>query len=188
MSEDKTIAKIRGGAVWDHGYAQLVLYNLAVMGSELEVSPPEVSGITFHACECGFSCDNVFGYEVVFGSGEVIYADEGSRHDLWLTLKGGSNNFGIITRFDVAMIPQEQMCDFMKPGNFDSAATMGVFLDYSVGEFLLSDAMWYTKDVEKPDVYDAFTEIPNLGGLSELNTTDNIVEVFGKDIPSDEKR
>lgn len=166
-------------------------------------------GITFHARERGFSCDNVYGYEVVLGSGEVIYVDEGSHPDLWVALKGGSNNFGIITRFDVATIAQGNMwysllsynytnatlwahakafSDFMKPKNFDSAAMMGVFLVYTGGELLLSDSMWYTKDVEKPAVYDAFTEIPNLGGVAELNTTDNVVELFGQNIPSNEQR
>jgi len=166
-------------------------------------------GITFHSRERGFSCDNIYGYEVVLGSGQVIYADESSHPDLWLALKGGSNNFGIITRFDVATIPQGNMwysflsynytnttlwahakafSDFMKPENFDAAAMMGVFLDYAGGAFILSDAMWYTKDVEKPAVYDAFTKIPNLGGVSMLNTTDNVVELFGENIPSNEQR
>ena len=167
-------------------------------------------GITFSSREHGFSCDNVYGYEAVLGSGEVIYADQSSHPDLWLALKGGSNNFGIITRFDVATIPQGKMwysllhynytddllwahakafSDFMKPENHDGAAMMGVFLNYVGGnQLLLSDAMWYTKEVEKPAVYDAFTEIPNLGGVSELNTIDNVVDKFGEDIPSKVQR
>ena len=44
--------------------------------------------------------------------------------------------------------------------------------------------MWYTREVEEPAVYDAFTEIPNLGGVAELNTTDNVVANFGENIPS----
>ncbi|CAG7947196.1 unnamed protein product [Penicillium nalgiovense] len=213
LSEDHKIARIGGGAVWDHAYEQLVPYNLTVMGGRI----PGIGvggfatggGITFHARERGFSCDNVYGYEVVLGSGEVIYVEEGSHPDLWIALKGGSNNFGIVTRFDVATIAQGNMwysllsynytnatlwahakafSEFMKPKNFDSAAMMGAFLVYSGGEFLLFDSMWYTKDVENPAVYDAFTEIPNLGGVAMLNTTDNVVELFGQNIPSNEQR
>ncbi|KAJ5794716.1 hypothetical protein N7457_001315 [Penicillium paradoxum] len=213
LSEDHKIARIGGGAVWDDAYEHLVPYNLTVMGGRI----PGIGvggfatggGITFHSRERGFSCDNVYGYEVVLGSGEIIYVDEGSHRDLWVALKGGSNNFGIITRFDVATIPQGNMwysllsynytnaalwahakafSDFMKPKNFDSAAMMGIFLDYAGGELLLSDAMWYTKDVEKPAVYDAFAKIPNLGGVATLTTTDNVVELFGQNIPSNAQR
>ncbi|KAB8266935.1 hypothetical protein BDV30DRAFT_247247 [Aspergillus minisclerotigenes] len=209
LSEDKTIARIGGGAVWDIAYSQLVPYNLTVMGGRI----PGIGvggfatggGITFASREHGFSCDNIHGYEVVLGSGEVVYVDQSSHPDLWLALKGGSNNFGIVTRFDVATIPQGKMwysmlnynytnatlwahakafSDFMKPENHDGAAMMGMFLDYVDGKLLLSDAMWYTREVEEPVVYDAFTEIPNLGGVAELNTTDNVVANFGENIPS----
>ena len=78
----------------------------------------------------------------------------------------------------------EAFSDFMKPENYDGAAMMGVFLDYLGGKFLLHDALWYTREVENPAVYDAFTEIPNLGGVAELNTIDNVVDKFGDDIPS----
>ncbi|KAJ5154997.1 uncharacterized protein N7500_010436 [Penicillium coprophilum] len=181
LSEDHRIARIGGGAVWDHAYEQLVPYNLTVMGGRI----PGIGvggfasggGITFHSREHGFSCDNVYGYEVVLGSGEVIYVDEGSNSDLWVALKGGSNNFGIITRFDVATIAQGKMwysllrynytnatlwahakafSDFMKPKNFDSAAMIGVFLVYT-------------------------------GGVAELNTVDNVVELFGQNMPSNEQ-
>ncbi|KAE8371852.1 hypothetical protein BDV26DRAFT_302427 [Aspergillus bertholletiae] len=209
LNGDKKIARIGGGAVWDDAYSQLVVHNLTVMGGRI----PGIGvggfatggGITFSSREHGFSCDNIYGYEVVLGSGEVIYVDQASHPDLWIALKGGSNNFGIITRFDVATIPQGNMwysflqynytnaslwahakafSNFMKPENYDPAAMMGLFLDYVDGKIVLSDAMWYTEDVENPAVYDGFTEIPNLGGLSELNTVDNVVKKFGENIPS----
>ncbi|KAE8370571.1 hypothetical protein BDV27DRAFT_140195 [Aspergillus caelatus] len=213
LSKDQKIARIGGGAVWDIAYSHLVPHNLTVMGGRI----PGIGvggfatggGITFASREHGFSCDNIHGYEVVLGSGKVIYADQISHPDLWLALKGGSNNFGIVTRFDVATIPQGKMwysmlnynytnatlwahakafSNFMKPESHDSAAMMAMFLDYVDGRLLLSDAMWYTKEVEKPTVYDAFTEIPNLGGVAELNTTDNVVEKFGENIPSKVER
>ncbi|KAL6238475.1 hypothetical protein BDW75DRAFT_201416 [Aspergillus navahoensis] len=213
LSEDKKIARIGGGAVWDHVYPQLVPHGLTVMGGRI----PGIGvggfasggGITFSSREHGFSCDNIYGYEVVLGNGQVIYADQRSHPDLWLALKGGSNNFGIITRFDVATIPQGKMwyshlhynytdsalqahaeafSEFMKPENHDGAAMMGVFLDYLGGQFLLHDALWYTREVENPAVYDRFTEIPNLGGVAELATVDNVVDKFGDDIPAQVER
>ncbi|PKX92378.1 uncharacterized protein P174DRAFT_421447 [Aspergillus novofumigatus IBT 16806] len=62
--------------------------------------------------------------------------------------------------------------DFMKPEKYDGAAMMGVFLDY----------------VRRTRRFDAFTAIPNLGGVAELTTVDDVVEQFGADIPSNLQR
>ena len=54
-------------------------------------------------------CDNVINYEVVLASGKVVYANKQTNHDLFLALKGGSNNFGIVTRFDLPTFAQGKM-------------------------------------------------------------------------------
>ncbi len=48
-------------------------------------------------------------YEVVLASGSIVQANANSNHDLFIALKGGSNNFGIITRFDLPTFTQGQM-------------------------------------------------------------------------------
>jgi len=73
---------------------------------------------------------------------------------------------------------------FMEPANFDDAAMMGIFLDYVGGNFLVTDALWYAENVANPAVYDVFTEIPNLGGPSELLNVADAVDTFGAHIPS----
>ncbi|KAL6856710.1 hypothetical protein J3F83DRAFT_375249 [Trichoderma novae-zelandiae] len=209
LSKDHRIARLGAGAVFSDIYPQLVPYNLTVMGGRV----PGIGaggfvtggGITFLSRRNGFSCDNVYGYEVVLASGKVVYATQSSDSDLWLALKGGSNNFGIVTRFDLAAFPLGNMwysdlsynytdsvlsahatafSNFMKPANYDSAAMMGFFVYYTNQGFGLSDAMWYVEDVANPKVYDAFTKIPNQGGVSELATVDKVVEKFGENLPA----
>ncbi|KAK5989784.1 FAD-dependent monooxygenase sdcF [Cladobotryum mycophilum] len=209
LSNDKKIARLGPGGIFSDIYPKLVPQNLTVMGGRV----PGIGvggfvtggGITFLSRKNGFSCDNIYGYEVVLASGEVVYATQSSHPDLWLALKGGSNNFGIVTRFDVAAFPLDKMwysllkykyadsmlqaqanafSKFMDPANFDSDAMMGIFLDYAGGAFSVSDAMWYTKNVAKPAVYKPFTDIPNLGGVAEVTTVDKVVEEFGGDIPA----
>ncbi|KAL9024541.1 MAG: hypothetical protein Q9196_006446 [Gyalolechia fulgens] len=210
LSTDQKVAGIGGGAVWDHIYPQLVPYNLTVMGGRI----PGIGvggfatggGITFVSREHGFSCDNIMGYEIVLGNGTVAYASAGSNPDLWLALKGGSNNFGIITRFDVATISQGKMSynlvsypytdaslraqanafsEFMKPPNFDKSAMMGVFLNFYGGQLSLSDALWYIQPVQKPAVYSPFFNIPTATvSVSQLDTVDKVVEKFGEIIPT----
>lgn len=142
---------------------------------------------------------------MVLASGKVVYATQSSNSDLWLALKGGSNNFGIITRFDLAAFPMGDMwysdlsynytdsvlsananafSNFMKPANYDPAAMMGLFVYYTNQGFGVSNALWYIEDVANPKVFDAFTAIPNQGGVSELATVDKVVEKFGEELPA----
>lgn len=44
-------------------------------------------------------------FEVVVGGGKVVNANAAENADLWWALKGGSNNFGIVTRFDMNTFP-----------------------------------------------------------------------------------
>jgi hypothetical protein len=53
----------------------------------------------------GFGCDNVVNFEVVLGDGAVVNANKYINPDLFKALKGGSGNFGIVTRFDMQAFP-----------------------------------------------------------------------------------
>jgi FAD/FMN-containing dehydrogenase len=44
-------------------------------------------------------------FEVVLASGQIVNANATSRSDLFTALKGGQNNFGIVTRFDLRAFP-----------------------------------------------------------------------------------
>lgn len=45
----------------------------------------------------GFACDSVLEFEVVLASGKVVRASAEANPDLWRALRGGINNFGIVT-------------------------------------------------------------------------------------------
>jgi len=48
----------------------------------------------------GFTCDNVISYDVVTSEGEFIKASENQNPELFWGLKGGGENFGIVTNFE----------------------------------------------------------------------------------------
>jgi hypothetical protein len=54
----------------------------------------------------GFVCDSVVNYQLVDANGDIINANKEENCDLYLALKGGSNNFGIVTRYDMEAFPQ----------------------------------------------------------------------------------
>lgn len=55
------------------------------------------------------ACDNIANYEVVTASGEILNANETSHPDLYWALRGGGNNFGVVTRLDAYAYPQGPM-------------------------------------------------------------------------------
>lgn len=68
----------------------------------------DIGGISWFSGTQGLVCDNVENYEVVLADGKIVTANSTENRDLWLALKGGSNNFGIVTRFDVRTWKQDE--------------------------------------------------------------------------------
>ncbi|KAL8691132.1 MAG: hypothetical protein Q9218_003584, partial [Villophora microphyllina] len=107
-----TIVSVGAGARWLDVYQVLDAVSLGVAGGR--VATVGVGGLitgggmSYFAPKYGFVCDQVDNFEVVLASGEVVNANTNDNSDLWFALKGGSNNFGIVTRFDLKTFPQGQ--------------------------------------------------------------------------------
>lgn len=59
-------------------------------------------GISFYSAKVGMVCDNVLGLELVTATGDILYITKEIHPHLFLALKGGVSNFGIVTGFDLA--------------------------------------------------------------------------------------
>ena len=53
--------------------------------------------------------DNVLSYDVVLGNGTQVVANSTSNPDLFWALKGGANNFGVVTKFTIKALPIPQI-------------------------------------------------------------------------------
>ncbi|KAL8901261.1 MAG: hypothetical protein Q9207_005293 [Kuettlingeria erythrocarpa] len=62
-------------------------------------------GISFFSPRVGFVCNNILSYEVVLADGSIVTASASSNPGLWRALKGGSNNFGVVTSFVARSFP-----------------------------------------------------------------------------------
>lgn len=133
--------------------------------------------------------------EVVLASGEIINASAVSNPDLFAALKGGSNNFGIVTRFDLKTFSQgtywggsieyPQAADqqqlaafatFKDPANFDPYAEIEQSFLYLSAEnlFVSSNNMYYTRPIVNPPALQPFTNAqPQLSSTMRIsNMTD----------------
>jgi hypothetical protein len=116
--------------------------------------------------------------EVILAGGDIVNANVTSNPDLFAALKGGSNNFGIITRFDLKSFPQgnfwggaieyPQATDaqqlaafatFKDPANFDPYAEIesSYLYESATKTFVSANNMFYTKPVVNPPALQPFT-------------------------------
>ena len=97
-------ALIGPGARWGEIYARTIEEGLAITGGT--VSSVGVSGFTlgggsgYLSRKHGLAVDNVLSMEVVTAKGAIVQANDSENTDLFWALRGGSGNFGIVTKFE----------------------------------------------------------------------------------------
>ena len=108
VSSDKKTAAVGPGNTWNDVYTYLAKYELAAIGGR--VAPIGTGGLTlgggisFFSSIYGWACDNVASYDVVLASGVQVNASPSSLPDLYWSLRGGGNNFGIVVNFNYIAI------------------------------------------------------------------------------------
>lgn len=111
-SASETVS-IGPGARWRHVYAELQKHGRAVAGGrDGNVGVGGLllgGGVTYFTGRKGFACDNVVEYEVVLADGSIIAVNKERHVDLFVALKGGSNNFGIVTSFKMSAIKSDRI-------------------------------------------------------------------------------
>ncbi|KAI0134335.1 hypothetical protein BJ170DRAFT_716808 [Xylariales sp. AK1849] len=102
-----SVAKIEPGGRWKDVYADLEKQGVTVAdGRDGSVGVGGFllgGGNLFFSGRVGF-CDSVVNFEVVLVNGTGVDTNSTANADLWRALKGGSSNFGIVTRFDMEAI------------------------------------------------------------------------------------
>ncbi|KAJ5481125.1 FAD-linked oxidoreductase [Penicillium diatomitis] len=108
IPEDQT-AKIGPGLSWEEAQKGLDGTGRAVVGGRLGgvgIGGYILGGgMSFLSTQYGWAANNVVNYEVVLANGTVVNASEKENTDLFAALKGGGNNFGIVTSYTMQTHP-----------------------------------------------------------------------------------
>ncbi|KAM7192416.1 bifunctional solanapyrone synthase [Naviculisporaceae sp. PSN 640] len=211
VQNDGITVSIGTGATWGDVYPVLDARGRSLNGGRSESTGVggflSGGGIGFFARKEGFACDAVANMQVVLSTGEIINANANSNKDLFVALKGGQSNFGIITRFDIATIPvgqvwggsvlfpetttSEQLDAFTRwklSPNFDPHSSIEQSYVYAgaLGIKAISVSAFYAKPQPYPADLQPFTSIqPQLTNILRLtNVSDLATEIQAQNPPN----
>ncbi|KAI9449094.1 FAD dependent oxidoreductase [Lactarius psammicola] len=177
------------GLTWDQVYAALDPTGVNVIGGR--VPGVGVAGVTlgggfsYKSNEYGLSVDNVVSYDLVLPNGTITSVTSNDT-DLWFGLRGGMNNFGVVTKFVVKSYPQSKVWGgllFYPPNQLDAVkdalvryqqkqdvkAEAAVVLNYASGQLVVGSFLFYDAPVPPQGFFDDFLAIPTT--LKNVSTT-----------------
>ncbi|KAI0113989.1 hypothetical protein GGR51DRAFT_578247 [Nemania sp. FL0031] len=201
LKNNDTTVSIGAGERWGDVYSTLQEKGLAVTGSRSSMGGIGglglSGGLSFFSTREGFITDNVTNFEVVLASGEVTNANINENTDLFVSLRGGGNNFAIVTRYDMRTFKQgkfwggtvfyfansfpSQVEAYVKelkdPKPTDETHIM-LGAGYStvfakVSDIVCMNQVYYTKEVENPPVLDPYVNMqPQMDHLRSVRMLD----------------
>lgn len=136
----------------------------------------------------------------MLASGKIVDATSTTNKDLWLALKGGSNNFGIVTAFEMEAFEQGEFWGgFIGYDESTFDAQFEAFEQLNAGDYdpyaaLIASFVWtpateswysannleYTKPEAYPEAFENFTSLPSIFSTMRIsNLTDFTVELAG---------
>ncbi|KAF2019871.1 FAD-binding domain-containing protein [Aaosphaeria arxii CBS 175.79] len=207
LSKDKKTAAIGPGNIWYDVYTTLESHNLAVIGGR--VAAIGVGGLTlgggisFFSNIHGWACDSVVSFEVVTASGVVLDVSAAKHSDLFWALRGGGNNFGIVTKFTLKTFPQGQMWgggkQILEPGfpavikafynlgmNAASDPNAGQILSFAYVQNtrIASADLQYANPIANAAILAEYMAIPSIGDTTKVRSLADLTVQFNSSNPS----
>ncbi|KAI1495102.1 hypothetical protein F5X96DRAFT_613409 [Biscogniauxia mediterranea] len=197
-------ADLGPGARWGRVYAELARHGRVVAGGrdgDVGVGGFVLGGgYTFFAAARGFACDDVVQFEVVLADGRVVVADATHNNcDLFVALKGGSNNFGVVTNIRMRAIrcekvwgglnffPREVTPDaidalvhFAGNCHVDEESHLLFFFTYlpNFKSTVIVSAYVQVGGVERASAYDKFLALPAIVDTTKMTTVGEVVSEY----------
>ncbi|KAI1128001.1 FAD binding domain protein [Nemania abortiva] len=193
FNADKTTVSIGGGQTIGNVYTKLAEYGLTVPAARdfsVGIGGSTIGGgFGYFSTSLGFAANSVIENEVVLANGAITLANQENNNDLWRALKGGGNNFGIITKFTFKTSPLEDiwagdivrnatrdniegsataLYNFVTNPNYDPKAYAFVTFGFAADEQLVLTEYTYAAPVPNAP---AFAELLNVSGEPVLDST-----------------
>lgn len=152
-----------------------------------------LGGLSMFSGKTGFACDSVMEFEVVLASGQLVRASADANPDLWVALRGGINNFGIVTSLKLRTfksggiwggvtyyMPEtfsqlaRAACDFAL-NEKDQDAHVMASAGYGFGHQVVTCVMYHVQGKENAPSLQRFTSMePQIKQMSTMRTSTHL--------------
>ncbi|KAH7039591.1 uncharacterized protein B0I36DRAFT_343457 [Microdochium trichocladiopsis] len=196
------IASIQPGSDWGSAYETLDPFGVTVVGGRASVVGVggfiSGGGYSFHSAKYGWGADTVRNFEIVLANGTVVNANKDENADLWKAQKGGSGNFGFITRLDMEVVDTNQLwagiivydtpeveaswqayLDFVdNMGNQEAESQALVAMVANEKTISHTALISNSRGDPEPETLSAFLALPNLSSTIQRDTVAKVVPAF----------
>ena len=187
VSPDYETITVSPSTTWDQVYEELALYNRSTLGTKVAgvgVGGAATScGASYFSPRYGFICDMVENFEVVLATGDIVNANSKDNARLWKALRGGSNNFGVVTAFTLKTFEQgvfwggqtfhdvstrkthfQSVADLTNMPHFDPYAhyITSLVMTNMTPAWFVANSLQYTKSdppVPEPEIFRPFLDV-----------------------------
>ncbi|KAL4921870.1 hypothetical protein BDW62DRAFT_97984 [Aspergillus aurantiobrunneus] len=194
LNEDKSVVSIGPGNNWGQVYKALEPEGLAVVGGRLsDIGVGGLitgGGISYYSNLYGWALDNVESFEVVGAiSGDILTASEIQNPDLYWALRGGGNNVGLVTKFNLHTIPSSSLwggtrvysedqisnvlnafVDVANNAESDGNAQQYIMFTNMGGMNIASAELTYAKDEANPSIFEKYHSITPISDTTGTRT------------------
>ncbi|KAL5480274.1 hypothetical protein ACEPAI_1544 [Sanghuangporus weigelae] len=189
------------GLIWDEVYSRLEPFGVMVNGGRVPgVGVAGLSlggGYSWKTNQFGLGIDTIVSHNVVLPSGEQVRASNTSYPDLFFGLKGGLNNFGIVTNITFEAHPQTLVyggqityasnvskivnaaASNFSANNKEPKAQVISSVASVLGEFVAVVLLFYDGPTLPSGIFDAFLSIPYMSSDISTRTFVDLFESFG---------
>ncbi|KAJ7577570.1 hypothetical protein C8J56DRAFT_1007243 [Mycena floridula] len=195
-SATQTVA-LGSGLTWDQVYAELQQFNVTVVGGRIPgvgVGVVLGGGYSWVTDQYGLAIDNIVALDVVLPNGTFVQVTEASQPDLFFGLKGGLNNFGIVTTFILQAHPLStiwggvityssdqtdavsQAISTFSLTNVDTKAQMTATYVVTGAEPIWQVTLFYAEGTQPPSIYQPFLDIPSIS--SDIVTSGSFTDLM----------
>ncbi|KAK8034303.1 FAD-binding protein [Apiospora rasikravindrae] len=193
IDKERNVVSIAAGERMGAVYDAVVAEGLGVVGNRHSSGGigghALQGGLSYFSYARGFICDDVINYEVVLADGDIVNANAENNRELWIALKGGGNNFGIVTRFDLNVFEQgpmwggkvfyfqpcfssqiKSLVEYLQEPEPDNSVHICLSLGYAaaLGDIVCMNDVFCSRPA-KPEALEPFTDIqPQIDQMNSL--------------------
>ena len=173
---------------WLGLYQFLDPYGLTVAGGRVaQVGDGALlgGGISFLSSSVGWAVDQVINFELVTAQGDILEVNQQTYPDLFWALKGGGNNYGVVTRYDMRTYPSASIFggtinysgqngtfdmldayeNWFQPGSGIDDKKAAIMPSYAImlpdGTESASVVLYYNESIANPAPLQPFVDIPS---------------------------